>query len=94
VSFADTSLTQHYLTPPPFDSEEHFNPKEPAETIEEGLRVKVTTPRLKRVMLAEDPTASSQTQGIDTDDEDQGQFVELMYNLIYLSSENVCGKLG
>ena len=60
----------------------------------EGLRVKVTTPQLKRVMLAEDPTASSQTQDIDTNDEDQGLFIELMYNLIYLSSEKVCGKLG
>jgi hypothetical protein len=83
-------MTQHYNTPPPFDAEDHFGTNE-AETVHKGLHAKVTTPRKKAVVPAEH---ASQTQDIDIDDEDQGMFIDLVNNLIYLSSAKVCGKPG
>lgn len=91
MSFVDTSVTQHYSTPPPFDAEDYFDTNEAVETVHEGFHAKVTTPRKKAVVPSEHP---SQTQDIDTNDEDQGIIIDLINNLIYLSSTKVCGEPG
>jgi hypothetical protein len=89
VSFADTPKIQHYNTPPPFDAED-INTNVTVESVHEGL-AKVTTPRKTAVVPAEGP---SQREDIDIEDEEQGLFIDLMENLIYLSGAKVSGKPG
>jgi hypothetical protein len=85
VSLADTPEI-HYNTPPPFDNEDNLGTN---ESVHENLNAKVTTPRNQAVVPAEGP---SPAQDIDIDDEEQGLFIDLIKNLIYLSGAKVCGE--
>ena len=89
VSFADTPKIQHYNTPPPFDAEDiMINTNVTVESVDEGL-AKVTTPRKTAVVPTEGPK-----EDIEVEVEEQGSFIDLMKNLIYLSGAKVCGKPG
>ena len=89
MSFADTPKIQHYNTPPPFYAEDiMINTNVTVESVDEGL-AKVTTPRKTAVVPTEGPK-----EDIEVEVEEQGLFIDLMKNLIYLSGAKVCGKPG
>ena len=87
MSFADTPKIQHYNTLPPFDAEDiMINTNVTVESVDKGL-AKVTTPCKTAVVPTEGPREDIEVQ-------EQGLFIDLMKNLIYLSSAKVCGKPG